>query len=109
MLEKKKINAKKELEDQKANAAIQRKQGKDSAAIKAEMELKEAQKAAIERKAGEPILGFTLHCAIADYSLYHRQTCRPQGRVIRPPPSVADVLTPHDTSSQECCASSDRG
>ncbi|KAL8291345.1 hypothetical protein RQP46_002323 [Phenoliferia psychrophenolica] len=51
MLEKKKINAKKELEDQKANAAIQRKQGKDSAAIKAEMELKEAQKAAIERKA----------------------------------------------------------
>ncbi|KAK4698436.1 hypothetical protein P7C70_g7839, partial [Phenoliferia sp. Uapishka_3] len=51
MLEKKALNAKKELEDQKANAAIQRKQGKDSAAIKAEMELKEAQKAAIERKA----------------------------------------------------------
>ena len=56
MLEKKKVNAKKELEDQKANAAIQRKQGKDSAAIKAEMELKEAQKAAIERKAGPSLV-----------------------------------------------------
>ncbi|KAI5477703.1 Galactose-binding domain-like protein [Pseudohyphozyma bogoriensis] len=50
MLEKKAIQAKKDAEEAKANEAIRRKGGKDSQAIKAELQLKEAQKEALQRK-----------------------------------------------------------
>ena len=49
MLEKKKVQAKKDAEDAKANEAIRRKGGHDAAQIKADLALKEAEKAAKER------------------------------------------------------------
>ncbi|KAM0747869.1 hypothetical protein T439DRAFT_85096 [Meredithblackwellia eburnea MCA 4105] len=51
MAEKKRENLKREQEEQKQNEIIKRKAGKDQAKIKAELELKEAEKAAIQRKA----------------------------------------------------------
>lgn len=42
MAEKKKVNAKREAEEAKANEAIRRKGGKDQGAIKAELALKAA-------------------------------------------------------------------
>ncbi|GAA5931123.1 uncharacterized protein JCM15063_002549 [Sporobolomyces koalae] len=50
MEEKRKVQAKKDAEEAKANEAIRRKGGKDAQQIKQELQLKEAEKAAIQRK-----------------------------------------------------------
>lgn len=50
MEEKRKIQAKKDAEEAKVNEAIRRKGGKDQQQIKAELQLKEAEKAALQRK-----------------------------------------------------------
>ncbi|GAA6008362.1 hypothetical protein JCM11491_004449 [Sporobolomyces phaffii] len=50
MEEKRKIQAKKDAEEAKVNEAIRRKGGKDQQQIKADLQLKEAEKAAIQRK-----------------------------------------------------------
>ncbi|GAA5872700.1 hypothetical protein JCM1840_004493 [Sporobolomyces johnsonii] len=50
MEEKKKIQAKKDAEEAKANEAIRRKGGKDQAQLKAELQLREAEKQAAQRK-----------------------------------------------------------
>ena len=53
MEEKRKVQAKKDAEEAKANEAIRRKGGKDQQQLKAELQLKEAEKAALQRKKGE--------------------------------------------------------
>lgn len=53
MDEKRKIQAKKDAEEAKVNEAIRRKGGKDQQQIKQDLQLKEAEKAAIQRKKGE--------------------------------------------------------
>lgn len=50
MEEKRKIQAKKDAEEAKVNEAIRRKGGKDQQQLKAELQLKEAEKAALQRK-----------------------------------------------------------
>ncbi|GAA5914587.1 uncharacterized protein JCM6883_004429 [Sporobolomyces salmoneus] len=50
MEEKRKIQAKKDAEEAKVNEAIRRKGGKDQQQLKQELQLKEAEKAAIQRK-----------------------------------------------------------
>ncbi|GAA5971300.1 hypothetical protein JCM21900_004495 [Sporobolomyces salmonicolor] len=50
MEEKKKLQAKKDAEEAKANEAIRRKGGKDQAQLKAELQLREAEKHAAQRK-----------------------------------------------------------
>ncbi|GAA5852423.1 hypothetical protein JCM3766R1_001884 [Sporobolomyces carnicolor] len=50
MEEKRKVQAKKDAEEAKANEAIRRKGGKDQQQLKAELQLKEAEKAALQRK-----------------------------------------------------------
>ncbi|CEQ42673.1 SPOSA6832_04526 [Sporobolomyces salmonicolor] len=52
MEEKKKLQAKKDAEEAKANEAIRRKGGKDQAQLKAELQLREAEKHAAQRKKG---------------------------------------------------------
>jgi hypothetical protein len=56
MDEKRKIQAKKDAEEAKVNEAIRRKGGKDQQQIKQDLQLKEAEKAAIQRKKGKRFL-----------------------------------------------------
>ena len=52
MEEKRKIQAKKDAEESKVNEAIRRKGGKDQQQLKQDLQLKEAEKAAVQRKKG---------------------------------------------------------
>lgn len=54
MEEKRKIQAKKDAEESKVNEAIRRKGGKDQQQLKQDLQLKEAEKAAVQRKKGTP-------------------------------------------------------
>ena len=54
MDEKRKIQAKKDAEESKVNEAIRRKGGKDQQQLKQDLQLKEAEKAAVQRKKGTP-------------------------------------------------------
>jgi len=62
MEEKRRIQAKKDAEENKVNEAIRRKGGKDQQQLKQDLQLKEAEKAAVQRKKGSISLSLsTLH------------------------------------------------